>query len=205
MTIIWCMIPELLITTDRIFCHFGSVFVLFTTLTNWKIKILKKWKKTPGDIIILHICPINNKYMVHCFWDMEHYGQNFLSFWNNFCLFTPLTIPKIRIFKKWKKKNIWRYYHLKQVYNKWQSYHVLFLRYEVLGTEFFVILEKFLSFYPANNPKNQNFEKIKKRPGDIIILHKCTIDVNHIMHIWFLRYGVSGTESFVILDHFLPF
>ena len=40
-------------------------------------------------------------------------------------------------------------------------------------TEFFVILGHFLPFYPTNNPKNQNFEKMKKTPGDIIILHTC--------------------------------
>ena len=37
----------------------------------------------------------------------------------------------------------------------------------------FVILGHFLPFYPTNNPKNQNFEKMKKNPGDIIILHLC--------------------------------
>ena len=34
---------------------------------------------------------------------------------------------------------------------------------------FFVILGYFLPFYPSNNPENQNFEKMKKAPGDIII------------------------------------
>ena len=32
---------------------------------------------------------------------------------------------------------------------------------------------------PLNNPKNQNFEKMKKDPRDIIILHKCTMNENH--------------------------
>ena len=40
----------------------------------------------------------------------------------------------------------------------------------------------FFALYPPNNPKNQNFEKMKKTPGDIIILHKCTINDNHMMH-----------------------
>ena len=50
---------------------------------------------------------------------------------------------------------------------------VWFLRYGAWRTEFFVILDYFLHFYPLNNPKNQNLEKMKKTPGDIIILHKC--------------------------------
>ena len=33
-------------------------------------------------------------------------------------------------------------------------------------TEFFVILDHSLHFYPTNNPKNQNFENIEKPPGD---------------------------------------
>ena len=49
------------------------------------------------------------------------------------------------------------------------------------GQNFFVTLDHFLPFYPPNNPKNQNFEKLKKTPGDIIILHMCTIDDNHMM------------------------
>ena len=45
---------------------------------------------------------------------------------------------------------------------------------------FFVILDSFFPFYPANNSKNQNFEKLKKASGDIIILHMCTINDSHI-------------------------
>ena len=29
---------------------------------------------------------------------------------------------------------------------------------------FFIILDHFLHFYPPNNPKKQNFEKMKKNP-----------------------------------------
>ena len=47
---------------------------------------------------------------------------------------------------------------------------------------FFVILDCLLSFYLPNNLKNQNFEKMKKTPGDIIILHMCTINDNHMMY-----------------------
>ena len=57
------------------------------------------------------------------------------------------------------------------------------LRYEVQQTEFFVILDYFLPIYLPNNPENQNFEKMKKKTlGDIIILHKCTVNDNHMMY-----------------------
>ena len=48
--------------------------------------------------------------------------------------------------------------------------------------QFFVILDYFLPFYPSSNLENQNFEKIKKNSGDIIILHLCTINENRIMY-----------------------
>ena len=35
---------------------------------------------------------------------------------------------------------------------------------------------------PSNNPKNQDFEKLKKPPEDIIILLKNTINDNHMMY-----------------------
>ena len=73
--------------------------------------------------------------------------------------------------------------------------------------ELFLVFDPFLPFYPPpirpNNLENQKFEKMKKNtPGDIIILHKCTINDNHT---WFLRYEARQTELFVILGHFLTF
>ena len=38
----------------------------------------------------------------------------------------------------------------------------------------------FLHFYQS--PKNQNFEKIKKTTGDIILLHTCTKNQDQIMY-----------------------
>ena len=69
------------------------------------------------------------------------------------------------------------------MYHKWQSYDVWVLRYWVWLTEFFVILDQFLPCTPpSNNPKNKTFEKIKKNAGDIIILHKCTKNPDHMLH-----------------------
>ena len=49
-------------------------------------------------------------------------------------------------------------------------------------TKPFVILGHFLPFYLANDPEKQKFEKMKKIPGDIIILHMCTKDYNHMVY-----------------------
>ena len=87
------------------FLTFWTIFCPFTNLTTQKIKILEKKKKTAcGDIIILHMCTINDTYMMYGFWDMECKRQNVLSFWVIFCPFIPLTTQKIKILKKWKNK-----------------------------------------------------------------------------------------------------
>ena len=51
------------------------------------------------------------------------------------------------------------------------------------------ILGHFVIFCPTNTPKNQNFEKMKKSPGGIIILH--------MLQIWFLRYGAQWTDRWM--------
>ena len=51
-----------------------------------------------------------------------------------------------------------------------------------LKKQFLVILGHFLPFYSTNNPKNQNFEKMKKAPGDIIIFHKCTKNHDYMLY-----------------------
>ena len=77
-----------------------------------------------------------------------HYGPFF-------ALLPPYGPRKSKFWKN--EKNTWRYYHFTHVYHKWQSYDVWFLSYWAQQTEFFVILDYFLHFYPPNNPKNQNF------------------------------------------------
>ena len=39
----------------------------------------------------------------------------------------------------------------------------------------------FLPFYQNNSPKNQNFKKMKKTLDNIIILHRCTKNYDHII------------------------
>ena len=98
-------------------------FLPFYPPNNPKNQNFEKMKKPPGDIIILHMCTINDNHMMYGSWDME-------------CV-----IDRI-----------------------------------------FVILDHFLPFYPTNNPKNQNFEKMKKMPGDIIILHMCTKNYDQMIY-----------------------
>ena len=66
-------------------------------------------KKTPEDIIILHMCTKNDNHM-YSSWDIECDRQNFLSFKISFCCFTPLTTWKIKILKPWKKKGFFFFF-----------------------------------------------------------------------------------------------
>ena len=62
----------------------------------------------------------------------------------------------------------------------------------------------FLTFYTPNNPKYQNFEKIKIKPADIIILHMCTINGNHMMYgSWDMKHDRQNFLSFWTI--FCPF
>ena len=67
------------------------------------------------------------------------------------------------------------------VYHNWRSYDIWFQKYKVRQTEIFVILGHFLLFQLPDNKENQNF-KIEKTSGDIIILHICTTNENHMMY-----------------------
>ena len=159
-------------------------------------------KKFAGDIIILHMCTKNHNHMMYGSWDMEWDRQKILSFWAIFCPFTtpqPPNDPEYQTFEKKMKKMpgdiILLYIH---VYHKWRLYDIWFLKYKVRQTEIFAILGHFLPCQSPDNPKNQNFEKLKKT-GDIIILH-----VYHKWQsydAWFPRQSMTDR----IFCHFGPF
>ena len=111
------------------FLPFWTIFCLFTPLTTQKIKILKKWKKTPGDIIILHMCTKSNNYMMYGSWDMACDRQLFCHFGPFFTLLPSENSKKSKFWINWK--NAWKYHHFTQMHLKSWSYVTLFLRYNV--------------------------------------------------------------------------
>ena len=58
----------------------------------------------------------------------------------------------------------------------------------ICNTEFVVILGLFLLFHPRDDPENQSFEKLKKIPRDVTILHMCIINDIWCMHLPFLSF-----------------
>ena len=106
MAIVYCMVPEMWSTTDKVFCHFGPFFALFLPRpSNSENQNFEKLKKTPGDIIILHMYTIIDNHVMYGSWNMECDGHFVLSFWTIFCPFnpSPLTTQKLKIKKKMKK------------------------------------------------------------------------------------------------------
>ena len=95
---LWCWDME----CNRISCHFRP-FLPFYPLIDHRNQNFQKMNKKPEDIIILQMFTINNNHMMHGSSDMESSKQNFLSFLVISCSFTPVTIHKIKILKKWKK------------------------------------------------------------------------------------------------------
>ena len=97
----------------------------------------------------------------------------------------PLQKQKKKKSKFWKSaKNCWRYHHFAHVHQKSWSYDAKLLRYGVRQTRFFL---SFWAIFCPSTPslmtrKNQNFARMKNALGDIIILHMCTINHNHIMY-----------------------
>ena len=91
------------------------------------------------------------------------------------------------------ENNAWRYDHFTHAYHKWQLYDVRFLRYGEWWTEYFVILDNLLPFYLPRNLKKSKFWKNIKKPGDTIILNKCTKKHDHMLYCsWDMVHDISN-------------
>ena len=75
----------------NLYFSFWAIFCPFTSLTAWKMKLSKKWKKLLKIyIIILNNCTKNHDHMLYCSWDKLRDGCNcYFLFWAIFGPFTP--------------------------------------------------------------------------------------------------------------------
>ena len=117
----WYMVPEIWSVADRI-SSFWAIFCPFTPITTWKIKILKKWK-IPLEISSFYTSI--PKIIIVCYTVPEIMLVIDVIFIGVFFAFTPLTVGKIKIFKKRKKL----------IYQKLWSHEVWFLRYGAQRTD----------------------------------------------------------------------
>ena len=86
----------------------------------------------------------HNKWQSYDVWFLRYGMQQTKSvvILDHFLPFQPLKDPENQYFGK-NEQNTWKYYHFTNVYHKWQSYDIWFLRYEVQQTKLFVILDHF--------------------------------------------------------------
>ena len=67
---------------------------------------MEKKQKTPGEIILLHMCTINQDHMIYGSWDIKNKGQSFFLILGPFLPFDPHNNPKNQYFEKIKKKHL---------------------------------------------------------------------------------------------------
>ena len=141
-----------------------SYFLPFDPPNNPKNQNLKKMEKNTRRYY--HFTFVYNKW-----WS---YDRWFLRFSTIFCPFTPPTTQKIKILKKKCLKISSIYTSVPKImticYSAPEIWHVT----DVI---LFFILDYLLPFCP----KNQNFKKNEKKPGDII-LHTCTKNYHQMMY-----------------------
>ena len=132
---------------------------------NPKNQNFEKWNSLL-EISSFYTCTKNHNHIMYGSWDTECDRHNFLSFWTFFYPFTPLTIQKIKILKKWKKTSADIItLNMCTTNDNHMIYGSSDLQRDgpnVYFGPFFVLLPPSPSPSLHNNPKNQNFQKMKK-------------------------------------------
>ena len=160
---------------------FWTIFALLSP-KNPKNQNVEKMEKNTWRYYHFTTCTVNDNHMMYGSWDMECDRQNFLSFWTIFWPFNPYPLPtqKFKILIKWKK-------HL-EVSSFYKSvpksiiicYTVPVIRRmtDVIFISHFGLFFALLS--PLRAQKIKIKKKMKKTPGDIIILDMCTKNYDHM-------------------------
>ena len=186
-----------------------SDFGLFSALLPpQQLQKSKFWKneKTPRDIIISNRCTIYENHIMFSPWDMEHDRQNIWSLWTIFCPLTSLTTWKIKILNKRKKPlEISFYTSVAKIVIIWYTVPEIWRVKDVVCFSFWAIFCPFTPPPPPpNSPKKQNSQNIIK-PGDIIILHICTENYDHVMYSSWDMVRKGQTDSWCPRIFFLIF
>ena len=126
-------------------------------------------KKIPEDIFILHLCTTNDNHMYGS-WDKQSDRQNFFVILELFLPLPPLTTPKNKILKKWKKKHL----QASSFYTSVPKTMILCYAVPAIWCAMDVIFVfhfglRFALLPPLKVWKLKINKKWKKTPGDIII------------------------------------
>ena len=74
------------------------------------------------------------------------------------------------------------YHHFTHVHQNSQSYDKQVAEIQSETDRIFGHFGPFFALSLSNKPENQNFEKLKKAPEDVTILHLCTKNYDHMMY-----------------------
>ena len=156
----------------QIFLSFWTIFSPFIPLLiTPKITILEKWKKSPK----ISFCT----WQSYDVWFLRYEVRltEFCSYFGSFFALLPL-LPTSNLenqaFEKMKKMP-------GHILNKWtiNVNHIMYGSWNMnRNRQNFCHFGPFFCFYCTN----QNFEKKKKSPGDILILHKGTKNNDHMLY-----------------------
>ena len=129
--------------------------------------------------------------MMYSSWDTEWNGLNFLPLWAIFCPFIPPSPhppPHPLTANNAENQN-------SEKMRKWSGVgiilrmptsnhdHMMYTYWDMECDRFFLsFLAIFCIFYPSNNLENQNFEKMRKGPTFVVILHSSTKNQDHMMY-----------------------
>ena len=112
--------------------------------------------------------------MLHCSWDMVCGGCNYFSFSAIFCPFTPNSLKKWKLLKKKKRQSG----DVINVHKCTKNYdQMMYDFWDMVRNRcncYFSFWANFCTFTPLKAQKVKIFEKMKKTPGNIIILQMCT-------------------------------
>ena len=159
-----------------------AIFCTFSPLTTWKIKILKL-KKIPGHII-LHICTINDNHDI-CFLRYGAWSTQLFVILDHFLHFYCPNNPKNQKFGMRKPSQDIITLNKCTINNN----HIMYGSWDMdpVKSRFFCHFGLFFALFSpphAHNlpPPKKKIEKMKNLAGDIIILHICTINNNHLIY-----------------------
>ena len=139
---------HLRISVWHLLMNLKNKYLLKKTLLSGPIKNLriliftmlhvKKKRKTPSDIIILHLCTKNLDDMIYSFWDIEYDRMKLVIMGLSLLLYpVPIKTQKIWILKKWRKL-----LQISSFYNHVPKTKIIW------DTEVFVIMGHFFLFKP---------------------------------------------------------
>ena len=103
----------------------------------------------------------------------------YFSFWAILFPFNPITAQNIKIPKKWKIT-----LEISSLYTGATKIMIMSSNVpEIQHVMDVTVVNAFLPFLSphSDSPKNEKFKKMKKMPQDIIILHKCTKNHDHML------------------------